>query len=155
MEFKFSNGSVGFIDEDDSHLLEEYRWSVARGLNTYYARSERIINGKRTMIQLHRLITRAKPGELVDHKNRNGLDNRKENLRICTNSQNQGNSEKQINNTSGFKGVSMDKNRWVAQIQFNGKRKKLGYFDKKEDAAKKYNEFALEYFGEFARLNDV
>ena len=84
-----------------------------------------------------------------------GLDCRKSNLRICDNSQNHANRKAQANNTSGYKGVGWDlfNKKWVAQIMVNQKNKKIGRYDVKEDAARAYDKAAIEYFGEFARLN--
>ena len=78
---------------------------------------------------LHRFVLKAKKGENVDHINGNKLDNRKENLRKCTRSQNFANRKKYTNNTSGYKGVSKHGNKWQADIQINGKSKYLGIFE--------------------------
>jgi len=94
--------------------------------------------GKRDSILLHRWITEAKKGQVVDHINHDTLDNRRENLRIVTDLENQQNRIKaQKNNTSGIPGVTWvkDKQKWKAQIQICGRNKHLGYFDKKEDTA--------------------
>jgi len=110
---------------------------------------------------MHRLITNAKPGEIIDHINRNSLDNRKCNLRKCSNSQNQWNTVKQKNNKSGFKGVywNKEKEKWQAQISFGkdavGKQVTfyLGRFDNVLEAAAAYDKKAKELHGKFARLN--
>jgi len=91
----------------------------------------------------------------VDHKNGNGLDNRKFNLRICTRSQNQQNKKKPISNTSGFKGVAWSKaaNKWCAYIAVNKERIHLGLFVDPKEAARAYDTAARKFFGEFARPN--
>ena len=88
---------------------------------------------------------------VVDHINMNPLDNRKCNLRICTMQQNNFNKKEQTNNTSGRVGVTWDKqtNKWLAQIQVDGKNIKLGRFKNKEDAIKVREEAELKYFGEY------
>jgi hypothetical protein len=93
----------------------------------------------------------------VDHKFGDTLDNRKENLRICDNSQNQANKLTNKNNVSGYKGVSWYEQlkKWVVHIGYNNKQIHLGYFKNKIDAAKAYNEAALKYHGEFAKLNII
>lgn len=93
----------------------------------------------------------------IDHKDRNKLNNLKDNLRIVTESQNQQNRELQSNNLSGWKGVSwhLYNQKWQAQIGVNGKPIHLGYFDTAEDAARAYNTAAIYYFGEFAVLNII
>ncbi len=87
----------------------------------------------------------------VDHKNRNGLDNRRANLRIATPSQNNANSKIPINNTSGFKGVAFRKKKWEAYIMVNQKKIHLGRFLAKELAAAARSKAGQDYFGEFAR----
>ena len=93
----------------------------------------------------------------VDHINHDGLDNRKENLRICTRSQNMMNQRVYKNNKSGYKGVYWHKanSYWVSQIRKNKKSIYLGYFKDKTVAAKAYNKAALEIFGKYALLNEV
>lgn len=106
---------------------------------------------------LHRLIMNAKDNEYVDHINFNKLDNRKCNLRICSKAENTQYQQISTRNTSGYKGVSWDKenNKWYAQIKTNGKHFNLGRFDNKHEAAKAYNIAAIHMFGEFAKLNDI
>lgn len=105
---------------------------------------------------LHRLIL-GDPPYRVDHKNRNKLDLRKENLRPCTQSQNCANTGLSINNTSGYKGVTWNKaNRnWLAQIMVNRRNHYIGSYKTPELAAAAYNRKALEFFGEFANLNTL
>ena len=97
----------------------------------------------------------ASGGQIVDHIDGNGLNCQKDNLRICTHSQNQHNSGIRRNNTSGYIGVSWSKReeKWIAQITVNGKVKRIGAFDDVIEAAKAYDEEALSKRGEFATLN--
>ena len=107
---------------------------------------------------MHRVIVGARHGQDVDHKNNEAtLDNQRHNWRICTNSQNQMNAKKQIGCSSQYKGVCWNRQcgKWQARIKLNGKEIWLGYFDDEIEAARVYNEAAIEHFGEFARLNDV
>jgi len=92
----------------------------------------------------------------IDHKDRNPLNNRKINLRICTHSQNQMNKNKGKNNTSGYKGVYWHKRnkKWAAHIRFNNKKYHIGYFNKKTEAAMAYNKAAVKHHGEYACLNE-
>ena len=115
------------------------------------------INLYNKRLYLHRLVIDAKKGEYVDHINGDTLDNRRCNLRICTNSENLRNSKTRIDNTSGYKGVSYKKERkkYIAYININKKRIFLGYYNSKIDAAKAYNIGAKKYHGEFARLNKI
>lgn len=100
----------------------------------------------------------VKPGRwpLVDHRNGNGLDNRRSNLRLATQAQNMSNRGRPTNNTSGYKGVSAGRlGGWRAYITSRGKRLDIGTFASKEEAAEAYNAKALELHGEFARLNEI
>jgi hypothetical protein len=103
---------------------------------------------------LHRVIMGDPDGKMIDHKNVNPLDNRRENLRVCTNQQNLCNTNKYKNNKSGFKGVSFDKRRqkFAATIGVNGKNKYLGLFITAEAAHECYKKAAVKYHGEFAHF---
>jgi hypothetical protein len=92
-----------------------------------------------------------------DHANRDRSDNRRCNLRPVTRRQNQCNVAKRQSNTSGYIGAhwSREHKKWMCQISVNGKRKHLGYFANKEEAAKAYNKAARKYHGKFATLNEV
>ena len=105
---------------------------------------------------MHRRILNAQTGQEVDHANHNGLDNCRENIRLCTKNQNQWNQNKHQRRTSSrFKGVSWKgrNKKWCAQVQFNGKNIHLGLFTDDESAARVYDEAAKRLFGEFAKLN--
>lgn len=106
---------------------------------------------------MHRMILNAKNGDLVDHKNHNGLDNRRSNLRLCCNTKNHMNGQTHRDNQSGYKGVSMDKRRgnFRARIKHNGKEVWIGTFTTAKEAALAYNHAAVKYFGEFAKLNTI
>jgi len=105
---------------------------------------------------MHRVIMNPPKSMLVDHKNRNTLDNRRCNLRICSRSQNNSNCIDK-NNGDHFKGIWFHKQsqKWCAEIMINSKRIYLGIFITPEEAALVYNEAAKKYFGEFARLNEI
>ena len=104
---------------------------------------------------MHQVILNTPKGMLSDHRNGNGLDNRRKNLRACNVQQNKANSRLPKNNTSGFKGVYWEKKlkKWGALIRVNGKAIYLGYNLDKAGAARRYNQAAYKYFSEFARLN--
>jgi len=107
---------------------------------------------------LHKVIAMRKglKGE-IDHHDQNSLNNKRNNLRPCTRSQNLANGRRQSNNTSGFRGVSWHEGggKWRAYITVNGKRKHLGLYCYKTTAARAYNKAAVKYFGEFAVLNKI
>jgi len=103
---------------------------------------------------MHRLVMNCPEDMDVDHIFHNTWDNRKEFLRIVTESQNQMNKTITINNTSGVPGVCMDKNKWRARIRVNNKEIHLGYFINKEDAIKARKQGEEKYFGEYAFKNN-
>jgi hypothetical protein len=108
------------------------------------------------MVSMHREIMNAPAGLLIDHRNRDTLDNRRNNLRLATYSQNGCNSKiDKTKTTSKFRGVRFIKKtgKWAANIRINGKKTWLGSFKTEIDAAKAYDAAAREYHGEFARLN--
>jgi hypothetical protein len=96
-------------------------------------------------------------GFVIDHLDGNGLNNQRNNLRICTVSQNSMNRNKTVKNKSGFKGVIWweRNNTWKAEIRHNKNKIYLGYYKNIIDAAKAYNAAALKYHGEFANLNKI
>jgi len=104
---------------------------------------------------MHRLIMNAPEGLVVDHIDRNGLNNRKCNLRLCTKAQNVQNSRPRRNRSSKYKGVFWNKlnKKWSASIHKGDKRIYLGGFDDEIEAALAYDRKAAELFGEFAYLN--
>lgn len=147
-EIQLTRGKVALVDEEDYEMLVAVRWCVSDG----YAYSAKL--GR-----MHRFIISAQKGVMVDHINGNKLDNRRSNLRLCTNSQNQAN-RKHVCGKSKFKGVvwqsrSNGTGFWKATIIVNGKAIYLGRFETDLEAAKAYNRAASEHFGEFAHLNDI
>ena len=113
---------------------------------------------KEKTVLMHRFIINAPKDMEIDHINGNGLDNRKSNLRICTRSQNAANHKLLSSNKSGYTGVhyantEKRRKRWVASLRANGKKKIIGRFYTREEAAIVYNEAAIKYHGKFARLN--
>ena len=139
-----------FVDKEFSFLLIEHSWKIRPHRNTKYVFYWR---GKKR-IYMHRIIMEVKAGQIVDHVNGNGLDNRKQNLRVCSSQQNSFNCRTN-NKSSGFKGVTWDKTRkiWAAKITHNYKTINLGRFKSKEEAARRYDLKAKELFGVFARPN--
>ena len=153
-----SRGKFAIIDDCDIPLVNVHLWYAAppRGrITCWYAQSKK--PGSQSVLLLHRFILDVtNPDILVDHWNRDGLDNRRENLRLCDLSFNCGNQRLlKSNNTSGFKGVSFarDRGKYVAQIVVRQKHYCLGYFDDAKQAARAYDLAALEAFGEFAFTN--
>jgi len=149
------------VDDENFRELNKYKWcyrTTSKDIKNGYAgrRLPKTINGG--IILMHRQIMKPKKGFYVDHINRNRLDNRKCNLRICTNQENSINSKISKKNTSGYKGVYWDKrrNKWIANITAFGKNIYLGSFKDKKDAAKRYRDYATKrwdkFVGELSKL---
>jgi hypothetical protein len=133
------------VSDEDGFLLRDFRWRVHA--NGYVVRS-----GGRQMVYLHRAITGAGPGQVVDHVNGNPLDNRRDNLRICTRAENMRNRGVQRNNRLGVKGVYINAGRYCAEIRCDGKKISLGRFLTLPEAAQAYAEAASKVHGQFARV---
>jgi hypothetical protein len=153
-EIVLASGHKALVDDADFELVNKHKWHLKKGPYTFYAQCR--LKNSDVFLRMHRFILGViNPKVLIDHKDLNGLNNQRDNLRVCTSSQNLQNAPRKSNNTSGFKGVSWnkEKKRWVAKTKFNGKYVFIGRFRKKEDAARAYDKKALELFGEFARTN--
>lgn len=148
---------VALVDDEDFEYLSQWNWCACKSKDTYYSHRVDTTGEKRVKIRMHRLIMRVSDPETeVDHKDNNGLNNQKSNLRVATGSQNSRNrSVYKRPKSSRYKGVNLHKaGKWVASIGLPGSRSQyLGWFVKEEDAAKAYDEAAKQYFGEFAKLN--
>jgi hypothetical protein len=145
-----TQGKFALVDDKNYKDLMQFKWYALHQGNTFYAVRNVWIDGKRTAERMHRRILGLKlgDGKHTDHINHNGLDNQLNNIRVCTHKENHQNQKKSSNNTSRFKGVHWDKQhkKWRAMIMVNFRKKHLGYFDDKIDAAKIYNKTAVEYF---------
>lgn len=161
-EIPLTKGHVAIIDNEMYDRVMRFKWHVfiakRKNGNVYYA-STGIHKGLiRTTFFIHQLIMNfPQRGFEVDHINRNGLDNRIQNLRICTPSQNKMNMKPPVNKSSIYKGVVRRiKNKTFESCIFvNGRSIYLGRFKSEVDAAIAYNNAALKYFGEFAWLNTI
>lgn len=143
------------IDAEDVDKVREYCWYVHKNGNNFYCMTSIYLgNGKQKALLLHRLILDS-PDLFIDHINHIGLDNRKSNLRVVTNQENQMNRKPNKNSSSKYKSVYWHKrkSKWYVQIRFNSKRIHIGYFDNEVQAALAYDAKAMELFGEYAKLN--
>lgn len=147
------------VDEIDRCFLDNFAWgfySTPRHNGVYVVFQNSIKNGAYRNKKLHRVIAGAKLGQFVDHINGNPLDNRRSNLRICTQAENNRNAiKRKTAKTSEFKGVSFYKptKKWFAQLQIEGKKINGGYHATEKEAAQAYNRLALEHFREYAVIN--
>lgn len=152
-----TKGRYAIVDKDDFEELSRHIWYC--GGDGYAARRETTYDesGVRMtrIVKMHRIIINAPNDVEVDHINRNRIDNRRSNLRLCTRSENATNRARQANSHGRFKGITFAKNAnlWRARIHVHGKTIQLGYFQSDIDAARAYDRAAIQYFGEFALLN--
>ena len=161
---KLTQNQYALVDDGDYAELNQWKWQAHYNPHTksyYTVRTTLAKNGKRKQIGMHRIILNAPKNMQVDHINHNTLDNRKQNLRLCTQSQNQMNQARHKKTLSKYKGVDLAewkyKNKvyqyWRARIQINGKPILLGLFKSEIQASRGYDKAAKELFGEFAFIN--
>lgn len=154
-EIKLTQGKVALVDDEDFEFLNQFKWRAHKGKNTFYA----VRSIKKDMEWMHRVILNISDSKIfADHRDHDGLNNQKYNLRTCSGSQNNANQVKQKKQTSSiYKGVYYCKitNKWCAQIQKNSKTIVIGRFITEIEAATARNEKAIELFGEFANLNVI
>lgn len=156
---KVTKGLYTLVDDDDYEELSKYKWYASKkskNYDKYYIeRRIRYPDGSSKIFKMHRIIMNAPPGKNVDHINGNPLDNRKCNLRLCSQSQNNMNSKLQKNSTTGYRGVSWHKKagKWRAYINVNRKQYHLGLYDDINDAIDAYNKASIEKHGEYANKN--
>ncbi len=143
-----SNGGFAMVDDEDFDWLSNFSWRSRKGGNTYYAYTYGKV-GMHTMI-LRSFVTNS----IVDHKDGDGLNNTRGNIRLCTHAQNMQNRALSKNSKSGIKGVYFNKKskKWRSEIRSNGKRYCIGSFESKEDASIAYKIRAKELHGDFYRV---
>jgi hypothetical protein len=144
------------VDNADAHLLMHFVWSAKKDGRAFYAYSNtyaRHTHGRLHANKLHQAILPEK--QRIDHKDHNGLDCRRINIREATSQQNGRNRLPELGGISRFNGVSWAKRerKWLARLSLGERRLRLGFFELEEDAALAYNFSAHEHFGEFARFN--
>lgn len=141
------DGFYAYVDAADYEWLSQWTWRLHDGYAIRYEKGERIC--------MHNEILPPPKGKRVDHKNLNRRDNTRENLRHATHAENMRNKSKKPDASSRFRGViyRKDSGKWQARIWLHGRNISLGMFDSEVEAARAYDRAAVEYYGEFARLN--
>lgn len=157
-EIPLTKGKVALVDAEDYERVSQFKWCAFKRYNTWYshrrARVAEVKAGSATVVPLHRFILNAPKGSLVDHRNGDGLDCRRSNIRLATIAQNAQNQPRRHKmNKSGYRGVSLHQGKWHAVIRANGKSKWLGGFDDPAEAARTWDDAALKCRGDFASLN--
>lgn len=153
IKIPLGRGLFALIDAEDYPKVKDYSWHIACQKKPYPARSIKK-NGSNALEFMHRVILNPPDGMFVDHIDGDRLDNRKCNLRICTDTQNRWNKKMNVG-SSTFKGVHKNGGRWRATISANGIKYQLGSFGTEIEAAIAYNMKAKELHGEFAKLNTI
>jgi hypothetical protein len=152
-----SQGQYAIVDADDYPRLSRHKWYAVKGSKTFYAvRGIVDGHGKRLQFKMHREVLKVPDNMLVDHVNRNGLDNRKANLRPATHTQNMCNRGRSARKRgSKYKGVHWNKSmkKWRVRIGVNRTRLRIGEFSNEIEAAKAYDRAARKHHKEFAVLN--
>jgi hypothetical protein len=145
------------VDDNEYERINKNHWYVMSSKKNLYAVRTKGKRGKTKTILMHRELLGYEGTLLIDHRDHNTLNNKKDNLRICTTSQNTMNMIRTKKESSIYKGVFYDKerNKWQTNIMRNYKKIFIGRYGKEKDAAKAYNKAAIKYHGEFACLNEV
>lgn len=153
-EIQLTQSQIALVDDEDFTWLIQWKWYAIWNGKFYAARWR--ADGREGHLLMHRQILNAPTGQECDHRNGDGLDNQRCNLRLCSTAQNQHNSRIHVDNTSGIKGVDFLKanGMWRVRIAVKNDRKFVGYFSSKEDAARARSEAARRYHGEFANYCD-
>ena len=153
-EIPLTQGKFALVDDSDFEYLNQFKWNAHKSRNVFYAERR---DGK-SIVKMHHIIF-GKPdkGLFIDHKDQNGLNNQRENLRIATRSQNKVNAGKHTKSSSKYRGVYWDKRwqTWNVIVRKDGKNKRFGSFKNEIEAALKYNSVVENYHGEFAVLNMI
>lgn len=151
-----TQGFYTIVDDEDYEWVSQLALMAHKGrTGGYYA----VFREGRKIFRLHRAIMKRQGKRLgkrlVDHRNGDTLDNRRENLRVCNHAQNSANQKLRTDNKLGLKGVCQKGSKYQCYIQKDKRRKYLGTFNCPYEAARVYDSFAIEYFGEYARTNEA
>lgn len=151
-EIILTQGKIALVDDEDFDYLNQFKWYYQKGYAARKKMNKHILM-HRDILLYHNILKFDK--QIIDHIDHNTINNKKENLRICTNSENSRNQIKNKNGTSKYKGVDWKhrEKKYRARICVNYKNIHLGFFEKEKDAARAYNEAAVKYHGSFANLN--
>lgn len=149
-EIQLTQGLVAVVDDSDFESLSQHKWYAMEGISTFYAMCNIQTERGRRPIAMHVAIM---GGINVDHKDLDGLNNRRQNLRFATSSQNKMNSRGRFNRHANFKGIERHGRKWRAYVKVAGKKLYVGTSTDEAEAAKLYDAAAREHYGEFARPN--
>jgi hypothetical protein len=158
-EILLTQGKVALVDDEDFDYLNQWKWTASKHSHTIYAIRDVWQKGqnKGKRIYMHREILETPQDLEVDHKDNNGLNCQRNNIRNCTHCQNQHNQKTSKNNKTGFKGICFNKHarKYMVQLALNGKTIYGGIYANIKEAAIAYNRLAETNHGEFAKLNNL
>jgi len=152
-KIELSQGKYALVDNEDFNMLDKHKWYANKNGNTFYAvRESKKVEGKKMKIYMHRIIAKTLNNMETDHIDRDGLNNQRKNLRVCSHSENLINRTMLKSNTSGYRGISWSKlsKKWRAVISINKRYINLGSFVKIEEAYNAYCEASLKYHRDFS-----
>lgn len=152
-QIPLTKGYVALVDEGDIEALSRFNWHVHVAPNTCYAKRSITVDGKPRQLPMPNEILGVPCGSIVDHRDGNGLNNCRSNLRPANSLQNGRNKKPGSHNRSGCRGVSPDRGHWRASLSIGGTAVHVGTFDTAEEAARAYDASARLHYGEFARPN--
>ena len=152
-QIKLTKGKVAIVDDEDYEELSRYSWQAAKSYRVWYAQRSVRVDGRMLTIRMHCQLLKWYKG--IDHRNGDGLDNRRKNLRRATQSKNMQNVRKRSGVTSRYLGVSWDRvnSKWVARARVAGKQANLGRFTEEIEAAAAYDRAVRKHHGPGARTN--
>lgn len=157
-EIPLTKGKVALVDDEDYTALMNYTWRAIEDGGNWYACMSMGSKSKQRRLMMHRILLQlTDPKEVCDHKDGNGLNNQRDNIRKCSNQKNSCNRRMKRNNSIGYKGVIFKPKhkKYQASINVNGKFIWGGHFDTPTQAAVRYNELAIVHHGAFANLNTI
>lgn len=147
---KNSNGRYALVSDEDYESVSTCKWFVNNVGGLSYAVTYKNNSG----ILMHRFILNPHSSAIIDHKDRNPLNNQRDNLRLCTQSQNQKNRKPNINSSSAFKGITKtQQGKWRVRVTIDGVRTNFGTFSDEIEAVKMYDRVAKKYYGEYGYIN--
>lgn len=149
-----TNGMAALVDEQDAHLVAGFRWYARRTDQTWYATRFVPKQNRGAPLYMHNLIiVIGDPNLIPDHRDGNGLNNTRDNLRPASRRQNSANTKKPADSVSPYKGITMVAGKWQARVLRNGKRLYLGRYSDADKAATVYDEAIRAIDGEFGTFN--
>lgn len=155
-EIKLTQGKFALVDDEDYKWLNQWKWYASKTKNGFYAKRDVWMNDNKSLFMHRELLgLKYKDGFIIDHKDRNTLNNQRNNLRVASYSLNNYNCKMKSHNKSGYRGVGWYKayNKWRVRITKDGNEISLGYFDDIILAAKAYDAAAIKLYKENAILN--